>query len=509
MNYLTPAQVKEYKNQINQDPTQAANVIYVAFSQGEILMDYDSTSFLEDGIRQAGQNGASLVLQNLNKIKISQNQNTGYFSGKIIGMILDYFPKDLNVVKQVLDWDPDLIGETALLKNISIKSSQDTAYFRKLIASSIQSTSVKNFKVAEFVLHLIMQSPGFEEEVLDTLSEVQTEINLVTVVQYLIENPRTQDALFNKLDVIAMVDTGSYNVAEFLMKGFGQRRVQAFFKYVRHSTRILFLEKEIEFLASQINQNEYLAFLSEIDNLWQNKFYPSKVVLSLILNPNLPKNLVINSKVSLRLYKSMVDQIRYFIDAFRSNNQKITFIELLQFLTADPVFSSLDKDFHREIIYSTRNLQPSETLNTLKLRLLFLIDFAQDSFDDDFITSILNTYITPNTANFLLTKIAKLGRYPFYKVDFMVYLLEATDEDFFKKYIMNAILLLFPREYDLEKLFLRLSQDNPHNFAFIYIKKKRKLGRKFSRHSKEALKIQVNCWRHLSFGQRLKCLWPF
>ena len=58
---------------------------------------------------------------------------------------------------------------------------------------------------------------------------------------------------------------------------------------------------------------------------------------------------------------------------------------------------------------------------------------------------------------------------------------------------MGAIMPIFPKEYDLEKVFKKLSQTNPHDFAFIYIKNKRKLGRKFSKYNKTAMQIQVNC----------------
>ena len=246
-----------------------------------------------------------------------------------------------------------------------------------------------------------------------------------------------------------------------------------------------------------------------MDSFWTKQFYPENVVLALILNPNLHPNLVINSRISPRLYKSILDQIRYFHDAFRANQQKFGYLELLHFLVADPIFQSLDKNFHSEIVRSTRDLQPSESLNQLKTKLLIQINFEENVFYTEFFDTLLNFYIQTQTAVFLLAKIAKLGYHPFYNVDFMVYLLTAADELYFKKYILGGVMAIFPKEYELEKVFLKLSQTNPHDFAFIYIKNKRKLGRRFSKYNKTALQIQVNCWRQLGFWKRIRCMLPF
>ena len=509
MNFLTPSEIQDFKNQLRKNPDQAANILNTALNQGDFLVDYDVISFLEDIIRQAAQPGASLLLQNLNKLKTSQGQSSNYLYGKLVGMLLDYFPQNTEVIKHILAWNPDLISENAILKNACIKSDQDVDFYRQVIGGGIQTTNVRNFEVADFVLHLFIQSPGFEESVLDTLNQVQTGINLNKVIQYIIENKRGLDALYNKLDVVGRVDSGSYAIAEYLMRAFGERRVSAFFKYVKNSSRISYLNKEIEILASQITPAEYPHFLSEMDSFWTKQFYPENIVLALILNPNLHPNIVINSKISVRLYKSILDQIRYFHDAFRANQHKLNYLDLLHFMAVDPIFQSLDKNFHSEIVRSTRDLQPSDKLNQLKIKLLIQIDFQEDVFNTEFFDSLLNFYIQSQTAIFLLGKIAQHGCYPFYNFDFMVYLLTAADELYFKKYIMGAIMPLFPKEYDLEKVFLKLSQINPHDFAFIYIKNKRKLARMFSKYNKTAMQIQVNCWRQLGFWKRIRCMLPF
>jgi len=508
MSFVTATELQELRGKIRSNPPEALSILNQIFYNSEILLDSSSSSIFEDIIRYNGAAGANIILNNLSKIQSVRESD--YYASNLAGLILSYSPADTTTtIQNLLNWNFALIGTKSILEKIGCKSLQDVNYYRQIISQSVQSTKLHNFVLADFIFSLIINSPGFEEQIFDTLSEVKTNMSLSSVVKYLVENQIGLQALYNKLDVIARVSPNSTSIADYLLIAFPDKKVQALFKYIKNSPGDISLDSTISDLAKIITLSEFQIFLPEIESYWTKQFFSSKLVLNLLLNPNLPPNIVVNSRTSLRLYQSILEQVNYLTDAFRSNNQRFGFVDLLHFIVADPAFVKLDKNFHSEIIRSIRHLQPSPSLTQLHLRLLLQIDFSENLFNDDFLESLLNEGIDLNIAKAIIGKIVAFGQYPFYNLEFMAHLLLCTDDIYFKKMILNIILPLFPKEYDLEKIFLILSEYNHHNFAYIYIKNKRKLASRFSKYSSKARQIQINCWRKLSFGQRLRSMLPW
>ncbi len=499
--FLTPEQIKEIQDLLSSNPIPVSLILEKIFFHGEIGLDTELQKILFNIIKDNAL-GADTVLQNLHLLRVSPSYP--YDSTILADALLENATKR-EVARILLSWHLPLLSHKPILKKAAIFTQEDLNFYEKIVQQGINSPSISDDQINALLFFLCINSSGFIGQIFDMLKNVYTNIDLTSLIKYLVENKLHLDILFEKLELIGRISRYSEGILSYLLVAFPDNRLGAVSRYLKSSHNpISFYNQTLELLAKTIEQKEFPLFLEYLLSI-ERPTWPQQILINLFINSNLSQEDIFTTATNPTLYKNIVYHCRAICDALSQvdiSKTKTFFVKLIE----NPNFNSLDTSLYSSIVHELINRKGMGDLDGVMVKMIEKVDFRlAQIFTESYFSALRGYRIESESAIRILEKIVSLGKYPFYDIEFLVSLLCSSSEPVLKKFILSYSQSLLGITLS-EKLYLALSERNPFNFSSLYIFNKGKLTNRNSKYSDVVKQTYKNCYLRLSFGQKFKAM---
>lgn len=499
--FLSAEEVKEFQDLLTTQ--EGFSLILEKLTvRGGTMLDFELEKVFTKAIQKRGTPVADILLQNIQTVQVSQSHIQSAL--QLSTVLLEH--TSLHAASRfLLLWHLPLLTNKLLLQKVCIENRAELSFYENIIEKCINSPGIYDQQLSELILNLCINSSEWMGQILDCLKNVYTKIDVSDLIKYLVENKVHLEILYEKLELIGNVTHHSMQIIPYILAAYPEKKVKALFAYLKNTTNSLTVYgSTLDLLAKEVTQEE-LPLLLEPFQSSEKAYWPRQVVINLVLNPNIPLEYSIQSKMHLGLYKNVVYYARDILD---TGNKVDTFDSkrFFECIISDPAFTSLEGTLHSGLIYELVNRKDRDDLDAVRITFLEKVDFRfAHMFTDIYFEALRGYTIANQSAIVILEKIVQLGKYPFGSIEFLAQLLASTNDSLMKKFILGSGQTLLGAAQS-EKLYLLLSERNPYNFAPLYIFNRKILSNNYSKYSDISKQIYKNCYKKLRFGQKLKIL---